>query len=246
MKILVISLLTLLSFPTFGMGQDAELKSSKAKAAVREYERRLADVDKEFETQLAELEKSYQMKAELVRARLLSNLNEAMKEEARKVNLEEANKIDAELKRYKAMPLPNLVQTDGSGGEMSKADFLELIKGEWIGEWGTTGRKVYFSIETDRKGIKKFISRKIDGSLYDVLSSPGEIRKIVKADGTHENGAWSLFGYSNRAGLDFAQQAMPFGNQGNHLLFLQWDRFETDRKNVLTDTPDHVTILKKK
>ncbi|MCH2183235.1 MAG: hypothetical protein MK108_14645 [Mariniblastus sp.] len=108
MKYLRTTLFALLSFPTFGLCQDTDLKSPKAKAALREYERKLEEVDKEIAKQLKDLEKSYQMKAELVRARLLSNLNEAMEEEARKVNLEEANKINAEIERRKAMPLPKL------------------------------------------------------------------------------------------------------------------------------------------
>ena len=90
---IAISIVALL--PSALCGQETELKSSKAKAAVREYERKLEEVDKEIAKQLKDLEKSYQMKAELVRARLLSNLNEAMEDEARRVNLEEANKIKA-------------------------------------------------------------------------------------------------------------------------------------------------------
>ncbi|MCH2183234.1 MAG: hypothetical protein MK108_14640 [Mariniblastus sp.] len=89
----VITLVTFLLLTNLGLSQETELKSSKAKAAVREYERKLEEVDKEIAKQLKDLEKSYQMKAELVRARYLSQLTEAMEEEARKVNLEEANKI---------------------------------------------------------------------------------------------------------------------------------------------------------
>ena len=90
-----IAILIMALFRCSVRGQETELKSSKAKAAVREYERKLEDVDKEIAKQLEDLKKSYQMKAELVRARLLSNLNEAMKEEIRKINLQEANKIKA-------------------------------------------------------------------------------------------------------------------------------------------------------
>ena len=89
-------------------GQETELKSSKAKAAVREYERKVEEVDKEIAKQLKDLEKSYQMKTELVRARLLSNLNEAMEEEARRVNLEEANKIKAVIDDKKEIAAPTI------------------------------------------------------------------------------------------------------------------------------------------
>ena len=68
MKILNIAILALLSLPTLGLSQETELKSSKAKAALREYERKLEEVDKEIAQQLKDLEKSYEMKAELIRA----------------------------------------------------------------------------------------------------------------------------------------------------------------------------------
>jgi hypothetical protein len=101
-----IPLLVAILLPGLAFCQEPELKSTKAKAAVRDYERKTEDVDKDFEKQLKDLEKSYQMKSEILRARLLSNLNAAMEEEARKINLKEANKINAEINRYKAMSLP--------------------------------------------------------------------------------------------------------------------------------------------
>ena len=79
MKTTLALLIASLLLPTLGNCQDADLESSKAKAAVREYERKLEDVDKEYQKQLKDLEKSYQMKAELVRARLITNLNAALK-----------------------------------------------------------------------------------------------------------------------------------------------------------------------
>ena len=103
-----IAILIMALFPCSVRGQETELKSSKAKAAVREYERKLENFDKEFAKQLKDLEKSYQMKAELVRARLLSNLNEAMEEEAKKVNVEEASKIRGMINVTKETELPNL------------------------------------------------------------------------------------------------------------------------------------------
>ena len=229
--------------PCLVYGQDTELKSVKGKAAIREYDKTTEELAKEYQKKLEDLDKEFRMKSELVKARLFTNLNEALTEEARKVNLEEANKINAEIERYKAMPLPNLVQTDGAGGEMSKADFLELIKGEWIGEWGLSRNKIHWFIETDRK-IKKFIGRRrSDGSPLDYLSSP---EHIVKADVTYKNGAWSFLNHKKTATVDFMIQALPFGNQGDHLLLLGWDKYKTERKNVLNDPPEYVTILKKK
>ncbi len=116
MKTLITAIIASLLLPTFGIGQDADLESSKAKAAVREYERTLEGVDKDYQKQLKDLEKSYQMKAELVRAKLITNLTAALEEEARKINLEEANKIKAVIDekkkgepfalRKKSNPLP--------------------------------------------------------------------------------------------------------------------------------------------
>ena len=108
MKTLLTAIIASLLAPTLGIGQDADLKSAKAKAAVRDYERKLENVDKEIKKQLKDLEKSYQMKAELVRARLLSNLNEAMEDEARAVNLEEANKIKGVIDDKKKTVAPTL------------------------------------------------------------------------------------------------------------------------------------------
>jgi hypothetical protein len=56
------------------------------------------------------------MKSEILRARLLSNLNAAMEEEARKINLEEANKIKAvmgDAKKYEAPKLGGLMEQGG-------------------------------------------------------------------------------------------------------------------------------------
>ena len=119
-----IAILIMALLPTFGIGQDAELKSSKAKAAVREYERKLEEVDKEFAKQLKDLEKSYQMKTELVRARLVSNLNKAMEEEARRVHLEEANKIKGVIDETKETAAPTfnslMGRPDKQGAKTSK------------------------------------------------------------------------------------------------------------------------------
>jgi hypothetical protein len=103
-----IAILIMALLPCSLHGQETELKSTKAKAAVREYERKVEDVDKEFEKQLKDLEKSYQMKSEILRARLLSNLNAAMEEEAKRVRLEEATEIKELIKQRKETELPTL------------------------------------------------------------------------------------------------------------------------------------------
>jgi hypothetical protein len=103
-----IAILIMALLPCSLHGQETELKSTKAKAAVREYERKVEDVDKEFEKQLKDLEKSYQMKSEILRARLLSNLNAAMEEEAKRVRLEEATEIKELIKQRKETKLPPL------------------------------------------------------------------------------------------------------------------------------------------
>ena len=129
MKTILTAIIASLLLPTFGICQDADLKSAKAKAAVREYERKLENFDKEFAKQLKDLEKSYQMKAELVRARLLSNLNEAMEEEARKVNLEEANKIKGVIdETKKAEPLTLNGLTEQAGRKPIKTPKVRIPK----------------------------------------------------------------------------------------------------------------------
>jgi hypothetical protein len=103
-----IAILIMALLPCLLQGQEAELKSTKAKAAVRDYERKIEDVDEDFEKQLKDLEKSYQMKSEILRARLLSNLNAAMEEEAKRVRLEEATEIKELIKQRKETELPTL------------------------------------------------------------------------------------------------------------------------------------------
>jgi hypothetical protein len=103
-----IAILIMALLPCSLHGQETELKSTKAKAAVRDYERKIEDVDEDFEKQLKNLEKSYQMKSEILRARLLSNLNAAMEEEAKRVRLEEATEIKELIKQRKETELPTL------------------------------------------------------------------------------------------------------------------------------------------
>jgi hypothetical protein len=104
----IITLLAIFLTTNLGLCQEAELKSTKAKAAVRDYESKIEDVDEDFEKQLKDLEKSYQMKSEILRARLLSNLNAAMEEEAKRVRLEEATEIKELIKQRKETELPTL------------------------------------------------------------------------------------------------------------------------------------------
>jgi hypothetical protein len=105
-----IAILIMALLPCSLHGQETELKSTKAKAAVRDYERKIEDVDEDFEKQLKNLEKSYQMKSQILRARLLSNLNAAMEEEAKRVRLEEATEIKELIKQRKETELPTLDQ----------------------------------------------------------------------------------------------------------------------------------------
>ena len=112
--VMIMGLWVVLIGPAPMFGQEVEFKSSKAKAALREYERKLGDVDKELGQQLRDLEKNYQMKVELIRARLLSNLTEAMEEEARRVNVEEANKIRGALQTAKEIEPATLEELVGN------------------------------------------------------------------------------------------------------------------------------------
>jgi hypothetical protein len=118
----IIALLAIFLTSNLGLCQEAELKSTKAKAAVRDYERKIEDVDEDFEKQLKNLEKSYQMKSEILRARLLSNLNAAMEEEAKRVRLEEATEIKELIKQRKESVLPTLDELMGRSKGKQKKD----------------------------------------------------------------------------------------------------------------------------
>ena len=135
MKTLITAIVTPLLLPTLCIGQDADLKSSKAKAAVREYERTMEDVDKDYQKQLEDLEKSYQMKAELVRARLLSNLTAALEEEARKVNLEEANKIKGLIDEMKQEPDPEVMDLIKNSGTKLAGKKKQFVKDGIIADY---------------------------------------------------------------------------------------------------------------
>jgi hypothetical protein len=132
--------------PCLVYGQEAELKSTKAKAAVRDYERKIEDVDEDFEKQLKNLEKSYQMKSQILRARLLSNLNAAMEEEAKRVRLEEANEIKELIKQRKEAKLPTLDQLKWKAAKkplvpdgVYRADYGHY---PWVFEYHVKGSRV--------------------------------------------------------------------------------------------------------
>ncbi len=140
-----ISLLVVIPVTGLAFCQEPELKSTKAKAAVRDYERKIEDVDEDFEKQLKDLEKSYQMKSEILRARLLSNLNATMEEEAKGVRLEEATEIKESIKQWKERELPALKElmgrTEGKfekdkafkASEMSRAKNINAA--HFVGMW---------------------------------------------------------------------------------------------------------------
>ncbi len=221
--------------PCLVYGQDTELKSVKGKGAIREYEKTTEELAKEYQNKLADLDKEFRMKSELVKARLFTNLNEALTEEARKTNLEEANKIDAEIKRYKAMPLPNLVQTVGAGGKMSKARFLESIEGEWAGRWGTSGNGIRWVIDASGNKVRFFIKAapKADNIRFSREYEP-------KVDVVYEHDQWTLR-HHDRSDLQF----LGF-MRGDRLIFLGWSQYKQQQKSMRTHSPDHVAFLKKK
>ena len=237
MKTLIAVLAAMFVLSSLGLGQDTELKSVKGKAAIREYERKTEELAKEYQKKLEDLDKEFRMKSELVNARLITNLNEALTEEARKVNLEEANKINAEIERYKAMPLPKLVETDGAGGEMSKADFLELIEGEWVGRWGGP------QYRDGNDGKLRFFTWRITGGKIVRLDGEGKaIENWEKATITYKNG--QLFVLNVEGNDKFVYQFVPIRFRGGCLLMLGWGGSRSSFP--LTGPPVMVGILEKK
>ena len=63
----IIALLAIFLTSNLWLCQETELKSTKAKAAVRDYESKIEDVDEDFEKQLKDLEKQNRFNDKLVR-----------------------------------------------------------------------------------------------------------------------------------------------------------------------------------
>ena len=238
MKTLITAIIASLLLPTLGIGQDAELKSAKAKAAVREYERKLEEVDKEIAKQLKDLEKSYQMKAELVRARLLSNLNEAMEDEARRVNLEEANKIK------------------GVIDEAKKTEPLRLI-----GLMEQAGKKPTKTTKTKNPKVRIPTSAvKFNGHHYAVVSipmTPNAAQIYAESLGGHlariESPEENIFAYSLLKNLDFSyfwidgsddiEEGKWVYSNGEPLIYTNWSDWRNQPDN--RGSGEHHVILSK-
>ncbi len=101
---LFISLLT----PGLFYGQEIVLKSSKAKAAVRDYQRKIKTEQRNKTRQLEKIEDAYTKESKALRAGLLAKLTEQMEAEARIGDLEKATKIKALLDQMKEAKLPTL------------------------------------------------------------------------------------------------------------------------------------------
>ena len=74
----------------------ADIESPKVTALMTEFDQTIQTQRSASIQQIREIEKGFQMREELIRARLISSLTEVMEQETKKVNLEEANRI----KRY--------------------------------------------------------------------------------------------------------------------------------------------------
>ena len=74
----------------------ADIESPKVTALMTEFDQTIQAQRSASIQQIQEIEKGFQMREELIRARLISSLTEVMEQETKKVNLEEANRI----KRY--------------------------------------------------------------------------------------------------------------------------------------------------
>jgi hypothetical protein len=225
----IIALLAIFLTTNLGLCQEAELKSTKAKAAVRDYERKIEDVDEDFEKQLKNLEKSYQMKSEILRARLLSNLNAAMEEEAKRVRLEEATEIKELIKQRKETELPTLDQLKWKVAKAKIPKTAVKFNGH------------HYAICTEQKTwhMARDYSESLGGHLARI-ESPDEMEFIANLggsllglhlDGTDENeeGIWM---FSNGESVDRSVlswlhgKGLRNGHGQHHLGF--WDRGITD------------------
>jgi hypothetical protein len=221
----IITLLAIFVLSNLGLCQEPELKSTKAKAAVRDYERKIEDVDEDFEKQLKDLEKSYQMKSEILRARLLSNLNAAMEEEAKRVRLEEATEIKELIKQRKETELPTLDKLEWKAAKAKIPKIAVKFNGH------------HYAICTEQKTwhVARDYCESLGGHLARI-ESPDEMEFIANLgggllglhlDGTDENeeGIWM---FSNGKPVDqlvlnwHHGKGLRNGHGQHHLAF--WNR----------------------
>ncbi len=222
--------------PCLVYGQDAKLTSEIAHSGVKEYENTTKELEREYQKKLKELNDSFRTKSDSAKTLLIANLNKALNEEAAKVNLDEANKIDAVIKRHKAMPLPNLAQIKGELFELTKTDFLNSLEGNWEGQWGTTKNGIGLEIQVN--GNKANFLMK-----HAPNSRPTGWTKTWQPDidVVHERGTWTLSEYIAHSD----QQNYGFV-LGDRLILLAWSKFKKQNKNIATYNPDHVGVLMRK
>jgi hypothetical protein len=225
----IITLLAIFLTSNLGLCQEPELKSTKAKAAVRDYERKIEDVDEDFEKQLKNLEKSYQMKSEILRARLLSNLNAAMEEEAKRVRLEEATEIKELIKQRKETELPTLDQLKWKVAKARIPKTAVKFNGHRYAI--CTEQKTWHEARDYSESLGGYLARIESPNEMAFIANLGGSTRGLYLDGTDENeeGIWM---FSNGESVDrsvliWLDGAGPRNGHAQHHLYF-WERTVCD------------------
>lgn len=97
----------------------ADIDDPALQAAITNHQNAVHEIRTEFIKQTDDLENRYQMREELIRARLISSLAEAMEEETKRVNLEEANRIKQAITQLEKSKLKLSLTRDKAAGNQT-------------------------------------------------------------------------------------------------------------------------------
>ena len=130
--------------------QEFELHSRPAINTIREFKKSTLRLNREYLKEREKLDAKYLAKLDSNKSGVVAALQTALEQEAKKVNLKEANRINDALTAHKnrASVLPNPT----AGSRIRHEDLTALpstMVGDWVGKWGTTGNPFEFHLSGD-------------------------------------------------------------------------------------------------
>ena len=149
---LLVMLTILFALPRLTTAQIADVQSKFAKNAVKAYERRQAKLRDAYEESLQKVELEFQEKFDASKSQLITELKESVADAAKKVDLDEANKLNTIAEQYESTLFSSLLLDKNRLGPKRGDELPEVLRGEWSGNWGTTGKQI--RLELDKSGCK--------------------------------------------------------------------------------------------
>lgn len=164
------TVLFLLAFCNLAFGQNTTLppiQSQNAKDAIEAFDLLKKDLDEKLESHRERVRTDYLARLAQLKDDLLSKLKAARDEEAKKVNLDEANAIQRAITDYEAAEL--IFPTIGSSSPSPASSTLAFPVGQWSGNWGS-GEQVSLVINKDDTISGRWKLQKVDGRMLAIDS----------------------------------------------------------------------------